>query len=142
MTFSIRRLILRANAVALTAVSLTALLMDIAGIFFGKGPQSRVLRRGPEGLPFEGVGFVEAHGLALILGITLYRVAVTRSWHLTAAAIHFLLGASNVVFWRGFVAADMLMVGYVTTAMHAIFFLLQLAAAATASDEAPIPARA
>jgi hypothetical protein len=136
VTSATRRLVLRANAVFLVVASMGALLMDIAGIFFARGPQSRVLHRVPNGLPFEGVGFIEAHGLALIFGITLWRVTPSRSWHLTAAGIHLLLGTANLVFWQGFASADMLMVGYVTTSMHWLFVVLQLLAAATSAEGA------
>jgi len=52
---------------------------------------------------------------------------------LTAAAIHVLLGTANLVFWQLFIAADMLTVGYVTTALHGLFAALQLLAASTAA---------
>jgi hypothetical protein len=78
--------------------------------------------------PHAGIGFVEAHGLAVILGVLLWRAAPERSWHLAAAAIHVLLGTANVVFWQIFVAADMLAMGFVTTSLHALFAVLQLAA--------------
>ncbi len=79
--------------------------------------------------PHAGIGFVEAHGLAVILGVLLWRVAPERNWHLAAAAIHVLLGTANLAFWSFFVAADMLAMGYVTTSLHWLFVALQLAAA-------------
>ena len=134
MTLQHRQVLLRANAVFLTVMSLVGLVMDLAGVFFSRGPQSRVLQRGADGsLPIEGIGFVEAHGLALIIGITLWRVAASRPWHLTAAATHLLLGAANLVFWQIFVEADMLAMGYFSTIMHGVFAVLQLTAAARSS---------
>jgi hypothetical protein len=65
----------------------------------------------------------------VILGFLLWRARPERAWHLTAAAIHILLGTANLVFWPLFVAADMLMVGYVTTSLHFTFVALQLGAA-------------
>ena len=130
MTLHGRRFLLRANAVFLTVMSLVGLLIDIAGIFFSKGPQSRILQSGPDGsLPVAGIGFVEAHGLALILGITLWRVPASRSWHLTAAAIHLLLGTANLTFWGIFVGSQMLALGYLSTILHGVFMALQLGAA-------------
>jgi hypothetical protein len=79
--------------------------------------------------PFTAIGFVEAHGLAFILGVLLWRAAPARSWHLTAAAVHVLLGTSNLVFWGIFTAADILAVGYITTTLHWAFVALQLGAA-------------
>jgi hypothetical protein len=78
------------------------------------------------------VGTTEAHGLALILGVLLWRAAPLRSWHLTALAIHVLLGTSNLVFWQVFVAADFLAAGYITTSLHELFVVLQLFAPTTA----------
>jgi hypothetical protein len=44
------------------------------------------------------------------------------------AAVHVLLGVSNVVFWPLFGFAGMLAVGYVTTALHGLFAVLQASA--------------
>ena len=56
--------------------------------------------------------------MAFIIGILLWRAEPARLWHLTAAAVHLLLGTSNLVFWQIFVAADALWGGYVTTSLH------------------------
>jgi hypothetical protein len=77
-----------------------------------------------------GIGFIEAHGLALIIGILLWRAEPSRSWHLTGAAVHVLLGTANLVFWQIFIAADALLGGYVTTSLHWLFAGLQLFSAA------------
>lgn len=128
MTTTTRLWILRANAACLVAASLGGLAMDILGSFFARGPMSRIVAAAPG----SGIGFIEAHGLALILGVLLWRAAPVRSWHLTAAAVHFLLGTANLAFWSFFIASDALAVGYVTTGMHWLFVGLQLLAAAAA----------
>jgi hypothetical protein len=56
-----------------------------------------------------------------------------RAWHLTAVAIHGLLGTLNLIFWPTFAAADRLAVGYITTMLHGIFVALQLSAAHAAA---------
>jgi len=117
----LRRHVLLADAVFLGFASTTALLADVIGVTFGLGPQGPFLSATPPA----AVGFIEAHGLALILGVLFWRAAPARSWHLTAAAVHLLLGAVNLAFWRFFIAADMLAVGYVTTLLHILFVLLQ-----------------
>ena len=129
MSIHFKRLLLRANAIFLLAASTGGFLSDVRGIFFGLGPVGRVVAQAPDA----GIGFIEAHGLAFILGILLWRAESSRSWHLTAAAIHVLLGTANLVFWQLFIAADMLTVGYVTTALHGLFAALQLLAASTAA---------
>lgn len=120
-----RRSLLRANALFLLLAGAGGLRSDILGIFFGQGPVGRIVAAAPHA----GIGFVEAHGLAVILGVLLWRVAPERNWHLAAAAIHVLLGTANLAFWSFFVAADMLAMGYVTTSLHWLFVALQLAAA-------------
>lgn len=131
MTTTIRHLIMRANAIFLLLASAGGLVSDLRGIFAGAGPVSRVLA----GAADAGIGFLEAHGLALILGVLLWRAAPSRQWHLTGLAIHVLLGTANLACWQIFITADMLTVGYVTTALHGVFAALQLSAAATAHDE-------
>jgi hypothetical protein len=113
------------------AVSFFAL--DVRGIWFSSGPQVAILR----GEPAAGVGFLEAHGLALILAIWFWRASRSespeRAWHLTAAAVHVLLATANITLWRIFVLCDVLTLGYVSTALHCVFAVLQLIAAASAS---------
>ena len=78
--------------------------------------------------------------LALIIGVLLWRAEPLRLWHLTAAAVHVLLGTSNLVFWQIFIAADALLMGYVTTSLHWTFVALQLLAASAAGKRASKPA--
>jgi hypothetical protein len=125
MTATIRRTILRANALFLLVAAAGGFASDVRGAFFGSGPVGVILSAAPHA----AIGFIEAHGLALIIGVLLWRAEPTRVWHLTAASVHVLLGTANLVFWQIFVAADMLAVGYVTTALHGVFAALQLAAA-------------
>ncbi|TAJ25099.1 MAG: hypothetical protein EPO67_21840 [Reyranella sp.] len=120
-----RRLLLAANAVFLLVASAGGFVADLVGAFTGAGPQGAVLRAVPDA----AIGFVEAHGLAFILGVLLWRAEPVRSWHLTAFAIHVLLGTSNLVFWQLFITGNMLVVGYVTTILHVMFASLQLGAA-------------
>ncbi len=98
---------------------------DLAGAFYAIGPQKPILAAAPHA----AIGFVEAHGLAFIIGIRLWFAAPDRAWHLTAAAVRALLGTSNLVFWQIFIATDMLAGGYLTTGLHGMFFALQLLAA-------------
>lgn len=119
-----RKTLLRANAIYLLAAAAGGMCSDLAGTFLGYGPFTKVLSAAPD----TAIGFVEAHGLALIIGCLLWQAQPARKWHLTAAAVHGLLGISNLTFWQLFVATDMLAMGYVTTSLHALFFALQLVA--------------
>ena len=114
------------------------MLMDIPAAFFSRGPAKELLAQAPHA----AIGFVEAHGLALILGVLLWRAAPARSWHLTAVAVHLLLGTANIVFWQIFVAGHVLVMGYITTALHWLFVVLQLLAALARQDASRFAAAA
>jgi hypothetical protein len=92
--------------------------MDIPGIYFNRGPESRLLTA-----PYAGVGFCEAHGLAFIIGVLLWNAAPARSWHVTSLAAQALLGISTFLFWQIFPATDSMAAGYIFTSLHWIFFL-------------------
>jgi hypothetical protein len=129
MTTTIRTFILRANAVYIGIAAAAGLVsMDIPGSFFGTGPAAPILNAAPHA----AIGFVEAHGLAFILSVLLWRAEPARAWHLTGAAMCALLGISNLVFWQMFVATDTLPMGYLTTGFHLTCAAAQLAAAAGA----------
>lgn len=117
-------LLVRINAGFLTLASAGGLFTDIAGSFFGRGPEAILLGDAPG----TGIGFIEAHGLALIIGVMLWRIAYSRTWHALLAAVHVLLGTANLLFWQFFIAADVLAVGYATTAAHWLFVVAHLAA--------------
>ena len=133
MTATMRTAILRANAVFLLVAAAGGFTADILGAFYGRGPVASVLAAAPNA----AIGFVEAHGLAFIIGVLLWRAETSRAWHLTAVAVHVLLGTANLVFWQLFVSSDMLAVGYITTALHWLFVALQLAAAIAAGSPTP-----
>ena len=121
-----RRFILRANAAYLGAASIGGLLTwDIPAIFFGTGTEARVIGSAQ----YAGIGFLEAHGLAFILSVLLWRAKPTRSWHVVAAVAEILLGSANLLFWEIFSVADVIAVGYASTALHFLFAALNLAAA-------------
>jgi hypothetical protein len=129
-----RKTLLRANALYLLVAAAGGLCTDLAGAFLGYGPFAKVLSAAPD----VAIGFVEAHGLALIIGCLLWQAEPVRKWHLTAAMVHGLLGISNLTFWQLFIATDMLAMGYVTTFLHGLFFALQLAASTVAHAEPPL----
>ena len=132
MTRTARQKLLKANALFLLTAGGLGFITDIVGIVTGAGPQARILAAAPHA----GIGFVEAHGLAFIFGVLLWGAAATRQWHVTAAAIHALLGISNVCLWGIFTATDMVGMGIVVTALHGLFVLMQVTAAAEAPTSA------
>jgi hypothetical protein len=125
-----RRLLLRFNGAFLVLAALGGWFqMDFPASFSGTGPLAPLIAHERS----LGIGFVEAHGLALILGVLLWFAPPQRSSHLTAVAIHALLGISNIVFWQLFVATGTLAMGWLTTTLHLSLVLLQAIAAATSS---------
>ena len=81
------------------------------------------------GAGFGGVGFGEAHEVALVAGLLLWQATSRRCWHLSAAAVHALLGAANLAHWDTLAAGNEA-IAIATTAAHAGFVALQLREAA------------
>jgi hypothetical protein len=133
MKASVRHLILRANALYIGVAGFAGVIFDIRGVLYGAGPQGRALAAAP----FAGIGFVEAHGLAVILAVVLWRARPERAAHLTALAVVALLGTANLAFWQAFIAMDALVMGYLTTALHWTFVALNLAAAIQVNPAIP-----
>lgn len=133
MTTTVRQLILRAEALYIGIAGFAGVIFDIRGVLYGLGPQGRALAAAPHA----GIGFVEAHGLAVILAVVLWRSKSDRAAHLTALAVVALLGTANLAFWQTFIAMDALAMGYLTTALHWTFVALNLAAAVQLSAAIP-----
>ena len=115
---------LRLDGSFLAIAGSAALLADTTGHFFGVGPMADLF-----GSPHTIGGF-EAHGLAVILGVLLFRAAKLadrQSWHALGLGVHLLLGTANLIFWSSFLQLDVLMIGVVTTALHSTFICAQAA---------------
>jgi hypothetical protein len=121
MPSTLRTVILRANAFYIALAGAAGLFFDIRGVLTGLGPQGRVLAEAPHA----AIGFVEAHGLAVILAVLLWRIGSRRASHVAALCLDVLLGTSNLAFWSMFVVSDALVVGYVSTTLHVTFAVLQ-----------------
>jgi hypothetical protein len=123
----LRRLALRADGLFLVGVGTAQMVFELLGHFAGTGPLAAAFSGA--GAHFT-IGFLEAHGLALLFGVLLFdagTAARDAHWHVTAAAIHTLLGGANLLFWPSFVALGLVPMGVVATAFHLGFVLLQLA---------------
>lgn len=121
MTHTMRTLILRTDAILLALFGLFGLVMDLLGYFAGLGAWKVVFLHNPL-----AVGAVEAHGLALIVAVLLIRHAPANDtviWHLTALAVHLLLGLCNLLFWQVFINVGLLPLGIVATLYHFIFVI-------------------
>ena len=74
MTTRTRLLLLHADALYLLVAASSGLLNDILGIFFARGPVDTIIALAPQA----AIGFVEAHGLAFIIGVLLWNAAPER----------------------------------------------------------------
>jgi len=112
------RWILRADGIFLGLAGSAAIIAETMGHFFGVGPLAAT-----RGSPHTIGGF-EAHGLAVIIAVLLFRAAALPSrgmWHTLGFVVHVLLGSANLLFWSSFVHQNVVMVGIVTTALHVLF---------------------
>ncbi len=85
-----------ANGVFLVVVGGVQVVFELLAYYGGAGPYGDIFGDSPY-----TIGWVEAHGLAFIIGVLLLTVAARdgrRFWHLLAASVHVLLGTANLVF--------------------------------------------
>jgi len=110
----------------LLAVGLVSAIAELMSHFWGNGLHGARFFESPYTL-----GFFEAHGLALLVGLLLMRAAnrnakEQRFWHGFAATIHLFLGGSNLLYWISFVALDFVAQGAIVTIIHGLLIALQL----------------
>ena len=120
--------LLQLNAAFLLVMGGGAAVADAIGHFFGRGPLAPVMFHAPL-----AISSFEAHLQALLLGGVLWTGAKssdTRRFHSLAAAVHVVLGGSNLLFFeRAFGSLDMRLFGVVITACHFGFVVAQTLAA-------------
>jgi hypothetical protein len=119
-----RGTLMRANGAFLALVGGVQMSFELLSHFGGIGPLGRI---------FAGshytIGFLEAHGLALLIGLLLIFVAAAdpkRFWHIFAASVHLLLGGANLLFWSSFVYWGLVPMGAIATVFHGLFLVAQL----------------
>lgn len=101
-------------------------VFELLAYYAGVGPYGYVFEESPY-----TIGWVEAHGLAFIIGVLLLTVAARdgrRFWHGLAAAVHTLLGTANLVFWDSFVVFGMVPMGIAATVVHFVFVAAHIGA--------------
>lgn len=129
MTYRTRQRVLKANGLYLILASLIGIsAMDIPAIFLKRGPETMSLTT-----PSTGVGFLEAHGLALLLGVLLWQATAQPFWHKVALAVQLLLGLGHLAFREIFSLTESFSTGYVFTSFHWLFIALQMMALQSAS---------
>jgi hypothetical protein len=125
MTAARRRLLL-ANGVFLVVVGGGQVAFELLAYYSGSGPYGYIFEESPY-----AIGWVEAHGLAFIVGVLLLVVAardLRRFWHVLAAAVHTLLGTANLVFWDSFIVFGMVPMGIAATVVHFVFVVAHFGA--------------
>ena len=117
---SINKTILRFNAVFLMLIGSLQVTFELLSHFKGVGPLANRF----VGSPYT-IGFFEAHGLAVLMGVLLWRASADpqKFWHSFAVVIHVFLGCANLLFWNSFVQLDFVLPGIVATIFHGVFIV-------------------
>jgi hypothetical protein len=121
-----RRRLLMANGGFLVVVGGIQVVFELLAYYAGTGPYGYIFEESPY-----AIGWVEAHGLAVIIGALLLTVAardLRRFWHVLAAAVHTLLGTANLVFWESFVVFGMVPMGIAATVVHFVLVAAHIGA--------------
>jgi hypothetical protein len=121
-----RAAILKADGAFLALVGGAQMIFELLSHFRGVGPLGQIFTASHYTL-----GFFEAHGFALLIGLLLIFVASAdpkRFWHTFAVCVHMLLGGANLLFWSSFVALRLVPMGIVATVFHGLFILANLVA--------------
>jgi hypothetical protein len=118
-----RQLTLRVDGGFLGLVGLFQMLFEVLSHYVGIGPLADRFLNSPY-----TIGFFEAHGLAVFIGLLLIKFSSKsdRFWNWLAVAIHVFLGGANLLFWWSFVQLDFVLPGIIATTLHFLFFFLQL----------------
>jgi hypothetical protein len=119
-----RRTLMRADGSFLALVGGAQMIFELLSHFFGVGPWGRIFTAS-----HYTIGFLEAHGLAFLIGVLLIGLAASdqkRYWHGFAACVHVLLGGANLLFWSSFAAWGLVPAGVVATVIHGLFLVAQL----------------
>jgi phosphoglycerol transferase MdoB-like AlkP superfamily enzyme len=122
-TSRLGKTILLADASFLLVVGCIQQLFELLSHFFGIGLWAKTFLHSPF-----TIGFFEAHGLAVLIAIMLYRAAFFAKkgfWHLCAMLVHGLLGGANLLFWTSFIHFNIVPMGIIVTGAHGFFALAQ-----------------
>jgi hypothetical protein len=116
------RPVLKLNAAFLTLIGSLQMVFELLSHFGGLGPLSDRFIESPY-----TIGFFEAHGLAVLMGLLLWRASAhpEKFWYQFAVVVHILLGGANLLFWNSFVQLDIVLPGIVATVFHGVFIFLE-----------------
>lgn len=119
---SLNKTVLKLNALFLMLIGSLQIIFELLSHFMGAGPLADRFLASPYTL-----GFFEAHGLAVLMGLLLWRASANpqKFWHELAVIIHILLGGANLLFWNSFIQLDFVAPGVVATVFHGIFVVME-----------------
>jgi len=119
---SLNKTVLKLNAIFLMLIGALQMIFELLSHFMGIGPLANRFLQSPY-----TIGFFEAHGLAVLMGILLWRAAANpqKFWHQLAVIIHILLGGANLLFWKSFIQLDFVTPGIVATLFHGVFIVTE-----------------
>lgn len=119
---SLNKTVLKLNSLFLMLIGSLQIIFELLSHFIGVGPLADRFLESPYTL-----GFFEAHGLAVLMGILLWRAAANpqKFSHQLAVTIHILLGGANLLFWNSFIQLDFVAPGIVATVFHGIFVVME-----------------
>ena len=111
-----RDILLLVDGAFLSVVGGVQVTLELLSYYTGAGPHGPIFDQSPY-----TIGWVENHGLAMLIGLLFLTVAVRdgrRFWHSFGLAVHVLLAVANVAFWSGFVTFDLVPLGIAATTAH------------------------
>jgi hypothetical protein len=114
-----RRILIGINGTFLVLVGGVQVVSELLSYYAGAGIYAPVFRSSPY-----TIGWVENHGLALLIGLLFICVGVRdgrQFWSAFAIAVHVLLGTANLLFWSSFVHFDLVTMGIAATVAHGLF---------------------
>ncbi len=114
-----RRLLLLIDSSFLIVAGTAQVAFELLSHYVGAGPYGSIFLDSPHIL-----GWVEAHGLAVVIGVLILAVGAweaSRLWQVVAIAVHLLLATANIVFWASFSAFELVGMGLVATVAHFLF---------------------
>ena len=120
-----RRVLLLVNGLFLALIGGVQVVLELVAYYRGAGPYGDLFHDSPY-----TIGWVEAHGLAFLIGVLLLVVATRerrRFWHGFLVAVHVLLGGANLLFWNSFVAFGVVPMGIAATIAHGLFVVAHTA---------------
>ncbi len=130
-----RQILLLINGGALAVVGAAQVSLELLSYYAGVGIYGPRFHNSPY-----VVGWVEAHGLAALIGVSFIAVGAFdggRRWHVVALCVHLLLGTANLVFWSHFSAFGMVGAGIVATTGHLLLVTAHLIAIASVDRKGP-----